>query len=109
MTYSVHFETLGCRLNQIESESAARCFSDNGFTVRMDNITASTTPDDTVVLCVVNTCTVTTKAEQKARRIIRLLLQKFPQSCIVVTGCYAQLAQSQIAAIDQRIAVLPGQ
>ncbi len=108
MTFSVHFETLGCRLNQIESESAARFFSDAGFNLLMRPVSASVEQDDSVVICVVNTCTVTTKAEQKARRIIRLLLEKYPESAVLVTGCYAQLGAPEISAISPRIAVLPG-
>jgi len=62
-----------------------------------------------VMLCVVNTCTVTQKAEQKARREIRLLLQKCPNAAVIVTGCYAQLAAGAIRSLSDRIAVLPGQ
>ena len=108
MRYHVHFETLGCRLNQIESESAARFFSDSGFSVDLENISASAVPAERTVLCVVNTCTVTTKAEQKARRVIRLLLKKYPAAAVVVTGCYAQVEPDEILAMDERIAVLPG-
>ena len=115
--YSVHFETLGCRLNQIESESAARTFVDSGFHVTMGSVSAASQTErlsglqdeSLTVLCVINTCTVTSKAEQKARRLIRLLLQKYPYAAVVVTGCYAQLDYEQIAAIDPRIAVLRGQ
>ncbi|HAH60833.1 MAG TPA: tRNA (N(6)-L-threonylcarbamoyladenosine(37)-C(2))-methylthiotransferase MtaB, partial [Treponema sp.] len=103
------FETLGCRLNQIESESAARFFCDAGFSVTMDVPSASDPVREGVILCVVNTCTVTQKAEQKARREIRLLLEKCPHSAVVVTGCYAQLAAAELAALGERIAVLPGQ
>jgi len=105
----VHFETLGCKLNQVESEGIARTFTDAGFECTMTPMTASAQPDTNVICCIVNTCTVTTKSEQKARRIIRLLLNKFPQSIIAVTGCYAQLAEKEILAIDSRICVLGGQ
>ena len=50
----------------------------------------------------------TSKAEQKARRIIRLLLEKFPKSVVVVTGCYAEVEADSIEKIDSRIAVLKG-
>ncbi|AEE17165.1 MiaB-like tRNA modifying enzyme [Treponema brennaborense DSM 12168] len=104
---AVHFETLGCKLNQIESESAARYFSDAGFTVDMEPATAADAPG-AAVLCVVNTCTVTGKAEQKARRVIRLLLRKYENAAVLVTGCYAELDAPQLAAIDGRVCVLPG-
>ncbi|MCR4939350.1 MAG: tRNA (N(6)-L-threonylcarbamoyladenosine(37)-C(2))-methylthiotransferase MtaB [Treponemataceae bacterium] len=106
--YSVHFETLGCKLNQIESEAAAKAFSESGFPVEMKTCTASSEKNKQVFLCVLNTCTVTTKAEQKARRIIRLLLSKFPQAAVLVTGCYAEVEPEEIQAISERIAVLRG-
>ena len=105
---TIHFETLGCRLNQVESEGAARFFTDSGFSVTMEPFTAKTF-DEGVCLCVVNTCTVTAKAEQKARRIIRMLLKCCPNSAVAVTGCYAQLDQKEIMAIDGRVCVLGGQ
>lgn len=108
MNKKIHIETLGCRLNQIESESVAAFFSDDGFTVAMKSITSKDKEDTDCVLCVVNTCTVTAKAEQKARRIIRLLLKKYPSSIVVVTGCYAQVNKEEISAIDERVVVLPG-
>ncbi len=105
----VRIETLGCRLNQIESEAAARFFIDDGFSVDMKGVTNQTREDFATLLCILNTCTVTQKAEQKARRIIRLLLKKYPRACILVTGCYAQLSPEEIKAMDSRIAVLGGQ
>lgn len=105
----IRIETLGCRLNQIESESIARFFLDKDFSVRMDSVTASEAADCETLLCIVNTCAVTLKAEQKARRIIRLLLKKHPRALIVVTGCYAQLSSSEIEKLDERIVVVGGQ
>lgn len=99
---SIFFETLGCRVNQIESESAARAFLDNGFSVE------TSSPSHNTILCIVNTCTVTSKAEQKARRIIRLLNEKCTKACILVTGCYAELDKSEIISLGQNILVLPG-
>ena len=109
MLGKIHFETLGCKLNQVESEGAASCFVKSGFTVTMAPFSAAQKSDESVILCVVNTCTVTAKAEQKARRIIRLLLLKCPLSAVVVTGCYAQLNKDELSAIDDRICVLGGQ
>ena len=68
----IRIETLGCRLNQIESEAAARFFLEAGFSVDMKACSAASEEDEETRLCVLNTCTVTQKAEQKARRIIRL-------------------------------------
>lgn len=105
----IHFETLGCKLNQVESEGVARVFVDEGFVVSMNPMTASDSCDDSVLACVLNTCTVTAKAEQKARRIIRLLLGKFENCVVIVTGCYAQLNKDDILSMDNRIAVIGGQ
>lgn len=105
----IHFETLGCKVNQIESESAARAFADVGFSVDNHNWTAAEPIHSETILCVVNTCTVTGKAEQKARRVIKLMLNLCPNACVLVTGCYAELDSEIIKKIDARIAVLPGQ
>lgn len=100
---------MGCRLNQIESEAIANVFLNNNFTVSMQNISAGSEENPDVLLCIVNTCTVTQKSEQKARRVIRLLLKKFPSSLLIITGCYAQLASKEIENIDERICVIGGQ
>lgn len=104
----IHFETLGCKLNQIESESIAKAFFDETFSIEMTPITSKTEQNDGVKLCIINTCTVTSKSEQKARRIIRLLLEKFKNATVIVTGCYAEVESEQIKAIDSRIVVLKG-
>ena len=107
--YKIHIETLGCRLNQIESESIAKSFSDVGFSISMESVTAKNVIQNEVIMSVLNTCTVTQKSEQKARRIIRLMLEKFPQAVILVTGCYAQLNSEEISQIDKRVFVIGGQ
>lgn len=105
----IHIETLGCRLNQIESEATARFFTDANFSVSMEGLTSSSESNNETCLGIINTCTVTHKSEQKARRIIRLMLKKFPSAAILVTGCYAQLSPEEIKAIDSRICVIGGQ
>jgi threonylcarbamoyladenosine tRNA methylthiotransferase MtaB len=132
----IHFETLGCKLNQIETESLAHAFTGAGFEADLAHVISSEhelsadieESDQSVslpagmeapakprafirktpVLCVVNTCTVTGKAEQKARRLIRLLLKKYPKAPVLVTGCYAEVEAAAIAAIDPRVVVIPG-
>jgi threonylcarbamoyladenosine tRNA methylthiotransferase MtaB len=97
---SVSILTLGCKLNQLESEAIAGAFKQAGFEVRPPSVTAD--------LAIINTCTVTSKAEQKARRIIRHALQE--NEYVIVTGCYAQLDRAAIAALDSsgRLFVVPG-
>ena len=106
---TVRIETLGCRLNQIESEAAANLFINQNFDVKMEGVTASSLPDESTILVIINTCAVTQKAEQKARRLIRLILKKYATAAVLVTGCYAQLSKTEIEKIDKRIVVLGGQ
>ena len=102
---TVRIETLGCRLNQIESESAAQLFIESGFNV----VFSLDDEDDNTRLVIINTCAVTQKAEQKARRIFRLVLKKYKNAVVLITGCYAQLSKNEIEKMDSRIAVLGGQ
>ncbi len=92
--------TLGCRLNQCESEAIADSFKNANFLV--------TKPSEICDIYVVNTCTVTTKAEQKARRIIRLLLKECEHAVVLVTGCYAELESAFIEKMDPRIIAFSG-
>lgn len=88
--------TLGCRLNQCESEGIADAFVSEGFSI----VSAKESAD----IYIVNTCTVTSKAEQKARRMIR----KFADVGVcVVTGCYAELNADDIQSLNQNIIVVP--
>jgi threonylcarbamoyladenosine tRNA methylthiotransferase MtaB len=86
---------LGCKLNQLESEALAGAFRQGGFSLRSWDET-ETAPD----ILIINTCTVTSKADQKARRIIRKALRDNPHSCVIVTGCYAQLNAGEIEALE---------
>ncbi|HRY53894.1 MAG TPA: tRNA (N(6)-L-threonylcarbamoyladenosine(37)-C(2))-methylthiotransferase MtaB [Spirochaetia bacterium] len=104
MRYTVAFRSLGCKLNQLESESAADAFRRAGWTV-LSGAAAGPAPD----LVVVNTCTVTSKAEQKARRIARSALAESPSSLVLLTGCYAQVEAEALSALDSRALVLPGE
>ena len=105
----IHFETLGCRLNHDESEGASRVFTLKGFLVEQDTVSSLSKEDENVVLSIINTCTVTAKAEQKARRLIKLMLKQYPNSPVIVTGCYAQLDASSISQISpDRIVILDG-
>lgn len=97
----VSFYTLGCKLNQLETEAAAEAFAGAGF----EPLPWSERRN--AALLVINTCTVTSKAEQKARRIIRLALKETTVP-LVVTGCYAELEAERLAALDRRVFVLPG-
>ena len=88
--------TLGCRLNQCESEAIADSFAKAGFSVVGENTPAE--------LYIVNTCTVTSKAEQKARRMIR----KFASVGVTLaTGCYAQVNAEELQSLSENVIVVP--
>ena len=109
--------TLGCKLNQLESESIAGAFKAAGFSVIPWNETlrAGDVPGEPGIL-VINTCTVTSHSEQKARRVIRKALRDFPRSCLLVTGCYAQVDAGALEQLEgespagpgKRLFVIPG-
>ena len=85
--------TLGCRLNQAESEAVAERFQNAGFTL------SSWSSADIVI---VNSCTVTAKAEQKARRMIRRFAER---SEVIVTGCYAELEKDEVLSLSDKVTV----
>ena len=97
---TVHFETLGCKLNQIESEAAAKAFSDSGFSVDVTPCTASFSGNSSVFLCIVNTCTVTGMSDKKSRQIIRRAKQINPNSVVCAVGCYIQVAKEDVEKIE---------
>ena len=88
--------TLGCRVNQCESEAIAQSFADRGHAILNSHEDAD--------LIIVNTCTVTSKAEQKARREIRLFSKSAP---VLVTGCYAQVNPAEIEGLADNVVVFP--
>ena len=92
MKKRVSFHTLGCRLNQSETESLMRNFKQNGYAV----VTETEQSD----VCVVNTCTVTEHSDAKNRQLIRRLHRQNPEAIIAVTGCYAQMDPSAVAGIE---------
>jgi len=88
-------QTLGCKLNQLESEAIIDAFSQSGFE-HIISCRAGVSPS----VIIINTCTVTSKADQKARRVIRKALRDYPESCVIVTGCYAQLDKEDLLKLD---------
>lgn len=89
---TVAFVTLGCKTNLLESSALAGQFSEMGWRV--------VPQDQAAGLYVFNTCTVTERADAEARRLIRKLRRQNPSARIAVTGCYAQVAAQELAAID---------
>jgi threonylcarbamoyladenosine tRNA methylthiotransferase MtaB len=83
---------LGCKVNQSEMELAARLFRERGIAV----VDASAPAD----LVLVNTCTVTSTADQKSRQAVRRARRANPDAEIVVTGCSVQVGRDAFAAAD---------
>ena len=84
--------TLGCKVNQYESEAIAEYLEENGISV----LSASSVCDAYII----NTCTVTAESDRKARQFIRRAISKNKNAYIIVTGCFAQSSPEDIAKID---------
>jgi threonylcarbamoyladenosine tRNA methylthiotransferase MtaB len=91
MGKSVSLHTLGCKLNYSETSTLAGKFSENGFELKDFGEKSD--------IFVLNTCSVTDNADKECRQIIRGVLNRNPDTYIIVTGCYAQLQPNEIAAI----------
>ena len=88
----ITIETLGCKLNQAESEALTRQFVEAGHEVVRQIAEAE--------VYILNTCTVTHAADAKARHLISLARRKNPDVYIIVTGCYAQRASAELTDIQ---------
>ena len=91
----VAFYTLGCKLNQAETESLASRFSQAGFQL--------VPPGDEADIYIANTCTVTHIADRKSRHWLRLARRRNPQALIIATGCYAQRNRRELAELADLI------
>ena len=74
--------TMGCKVNQYDTQSMRETLVRNGYRIVDDNQHAD--------LYLINTCTVTNVADQKARQIIRRAIRHNPNADVLVTGCYAE-------------------
>lgn len=90
--------TLGCKVNQYESQAIAEELKRRGFTV--------VSPASLCDVYIINTCTVTAESDRKARQFIRRAIGKNPAAFVVVTGCMAQTSARAAAAIDGVDAVI---
>ncbi len=89
---TVALHTLGCRLNQYETEAIREQFVARGF-----RVVPFTEPADVYV---VNTCTVTNQADARARQSLRQAVRRRPEAMVVATGCYAQTHPDQLLEIE---------
>lgn len=83
--------TLGCKVNQYETELVREGLARAGF--------ADAADDESADLCVVNTCTVTAEGDAKSRQTIRQLAKRNPGTRIIVMGCYATRAPDEVASL----------
>lgn len=89
---TVSFLTLGCKVNQYESEAISELLEKEGIvTLPFGEAT------DAVVI---NTCAVTTEGERKARQMVRRAIAKNPSAFVAVTGCAVQLHPESFASIE---------
>ena len=86
------FMTLGCKVNQFETETMEGLFRARGYDV---------VPfEERADVYVINTCSVTHLSDRKSRQLIRRAVRTNPAACVAVTGCYAQVAPEEIRALD---------
>ena len=88
----VAFHTLGCKVNQYETEAISEKFREKGYQVVDEREFAD--------VYIINTCTVTSVADKKSRQYIRKMKKLNPGSVVAVTGCYAQIKPEEVAAVE---------
>ncbi len=86
---TVALDTLGCKLNQADTELLVRQFTEAGY-----RLVSEVDEADVYIL---NTCTVTHIADRKSRHLLRLAHRRNPDALIIATGCYAERAHQEIA------------
>lgn len=91
MPAKLRVTTLGCKVNQYETELVRQGLQRVGFEDCVD--------DDQADVCLVNTCTVTNQGDAKSRQVIRRMARDNPNARIVVMGCYATRAPEEVAKL----------
>ena len=97
MSKVVRFVTLGCKVNQYETNAMAQKFLEKGY-----QIIEEITPENEDIkpdICIINTCTVTNMSDRKSRQMLRRMKEKNPSTIVVAVGCYAQVAKKESAKI----------
>ena len=90
----VSFYTLGCKVNQYETNAMAQKFKEAGYEIVDMN-------DDISDICIVNTCTVTNMSDRKSRHSLRRVKEKNPSAIIAAVGCYAQVAKNDLEKMQE--------
>jgi len=86
------FITLGCKVNQYETQAIRESLAAKGF--------METNPEQAADLYVINTCTVTSVSDEKSRQYIKKVRRKNPRATVVVTGCYAEADTETIKKME---------
>ena len=89
----VAFYTLGCKVNQYETEAMLELFEKEGY--------EKAETEDYADVYDINTCTVTHMSDRKSRQYIRRMKKKNPDAIIAVVGCYSQVSPEEILSIDE--------
>ncbi len=84
--------TLGCKVNQYESEAVAEALVKEGFSIL--------SPTESCDLYIINTCTVTAESDRKARQFIRRAIRRNPDAFVLVMGCLSQTRPETVAKIE---------
>lgn len=90
MNNTFNIITLGCKVNQYESEAVEEIFESRGYKKKEKNAD----------IYVINTCTVTNMSDRKSRQMISRARRDNPEAVIAVMGCYSQVKPEEVAAID---------
>ena len=88
----VAFYTLGCKVNQYETEAMIEMFEKDGY--------KHVNSEDYADVYVINTCTVTNMGDKKSRQIIGRARRLNEKAIIAVVGCYSQIAPDEVSSID---------
>jgi threonylcarbamoyladenosine tRNA methylthiotransferase MtaB len=88
--------TIGCKTNQAESLAFEQSLSNNGHSI----VELSEKPD----LCIINTCTVTSKADYQSRQLVNRALKS--DAKVIVTGCYAEINHDKLKKADSSIEII---
>lgn len=88
----IAFHTLGCKVNQVETEQMIEEFTRRGYQVVEFG--------DPADVCIINTCTVTHISDRKSRAMLRRAVRANPDALVVATGCVAQVDADQLAQIE---------
>lgn len=92
------FFTLGCKVNQYETQLLKETLSSNGYEIVSE--------DDFPDVFIINSCTVTSESDRKTRQMVRKYRRKFENSVIVLTGCMPQAFPNEVSALESADIIL---